>query len=148
MKTGLVIGKFYPPHKGHKYLINTAAQKVERLFVVVCERSDQEINAALRAEWIRTIHPNVEVLVADDIKKDNDPNAWGVYVKKLLGCIPDILFTSEDYGATYAKILGSRHVLVDKKREAVPISGTKIRKNPLRFMSYLEPCVIEYFLKK
>ena len=42
-RTGVVIGKFYPPHRGHKYLIDTAAGQVERLTVIVCARAGQTI---------------------------------------------------------------------------------------------------------
>lgn len=145
MKTGLVIGKFYPPHRGHKYLIDAAAKETDRLFVVVCRRQNQYIDVELRATWLRAIHPSANVLIAEDIQKDDDPHAWGAYIKEILGCTPDILFTSEEYGERYARILGARHVLVDQKRKAVPISATEIRKNPLRYAEYLEPCVLEYF---
>ncbi|MBI2056212.1 MAG: adenylyltransferase/cytidyltransferase family protein [Candidatus Sungbacteria bacterium] len=147
MKTGLVIGKFYPPHKGHKYLIGTAEKAVDRLIIIVCERDDQKISGDLRAKWLRAIHPHAEVLIAEDIKKDNDPYAWAEYIKKLLGLTPDVLFTSEDYGERYAGILGSRHTMVDRERTMVPITATEIRENPLEYKEYLEPCVYEYFLK-
>ena len=34
MTTGVVVGKFRPPHRGHKLLIDTAAASVDRLFVL------------------------------------------------------------------------------------------------------------------
>ena len=35
MKRGLVIGKFYPPHRGHKFLIETALNAVDHLDVLI-----------------------------------------------------------------------------------------------------------------
>ncbi len=40
MRRGLVIGKFYPPHKGHTFLIDTGRAQVDELTVIVCDRSD------------------------------------------------------------------------------------------------------------
>ena len=34
---GVVIGKFYPPHKGHEYLIETALQESDCVTVIVCD---------------------------------------------------------------------------------------------------------------
>ena len=36
MKTGLIIGKFLPPHLGHAFLVETASRQVDRLIVLVC----------------------------------------------------------------------------------------------------------------
>ena len=148
MRRGLVIGKFYPPHKGHKYLIDFAAQRVDHLVVVVCDRSDQEVSGKLRAQWLRTIHPNVQVIVVDDILKDEDSQAWAEYTEQFLSYTPDVVFTSENYGENYARFLQCEHVLVDKARAVVPISSTQIRANPLKCWGYLEPCVRGYFAKR
>ena len=34
---GLVVGKFYPPHRGHKLLIDTALAGVDEVHVIVCD---------------------------------------------------------------------------------------------------------------
>ncbi|MBV9849921.1 MAG: adenylyltransferase/cytidyltransferase family protein [Armatimonadetes bacterium] len=60
---GLVIGKFYPPHRGHKFLIETARAQVDHLTVIVCDRDTQTIPAERRAAWLREIHPDVDVTV-------------------------------------------------------------------------------------
>jgi HTH-type transcriptional repressor of NAD biosynthesis genes len=51
-KHGLVIGKFYPPHRGHKYLIDTAVAQCESVTVIVCWKKSQRISGVLRAQWI------------------------------------------------------------------------------------------------
>ncbi len=35
-RTAVVIGKFYPPHRGHKFLIDTAASQADHVTVIVC----------------------------------------------------------------------------------------------------------------
>jgi len=148
MKTGIVIGKFYPPHKGHGYLIEYAQKHVDLLTVIVCHRDDQKIHGETRAQWLRTIYPNITVMVVQDIGKDDDSKAWAIYTREFLGYVPDKVFTSEDYGYSYSKFLGSQHVMVDKNRNTVPVSATKIRNDPLGYLEFLEPCVRAYFTKR
>lgn len=40
MKTGLVLGKFMPPHKGHEMLISFAYQFVDKLHIIVDNVND------------------------------------------------------------------------------------------------------------
>ena len=142
---GLVVGKFYPPHRGHKHLIDTAAARVDELTVMVARKAGEAPDADLRASWLREIHPAARVIVVDDILRDDDSAAWAAYTVEVLGRAPDVVFTSEDYGDPYARYLGARHVLVDRERRAVPVSGTAVRARPLAHWDYLEPCVRAYY---
>ncbi|HYD93159.1 MAG TPA: AAA family ATPase [Candidatus Paceibacterota bacterium] len=148
-KRGLVIGKFYPPHRGHKYLIDTAVSKCETVTVIVCWKKNEVIPGPLRADWIRKIHPGVEVkVVVDDHLSDDDSKGWAEETIKVLGYVPDAVFTSEAYGDPYASYMGCVHVLVDKERATVPISGTMVRSDPQRHGAFLEPIVRAYFAKR
>lgn len=145
---GLVIGKFYPPHQGHKYLIDTATYACEKLTVVVFWKETDSILGAQRAEWIKQIHPEVEVLLAEDVDKSQHSfTRWAEFTIDLLGYAPDAVFSSESYGEAYAAHMGARHVLVDKEREQIPISATMVRDDPHSYLAFLEPCVREYFLR-
>ena len=154
MTRGVIVGKFYPPHKGHHYLLNTGVQNVDELTVIVCATKDQSIPGELRADWIRRIHPQVKVILADDNipeegqSAENYSKAWADYTIKLLGFVPDIAFTSEEYGERWTQYMGCKHFLVDIKRQTIPCSGTMVRSNPLKYLEYLEPCVQTYFLEK
>jgi NadR type nicotinamide-nucleotide adenylyltransferase len=145
---GLVIGKFYPPHRGHKYLIDTAMAQVERLAVVVCDIPGQTIPATLRAAWLQEMHPRATVLVIDDRDDEQDSRIWAEHTRSLLGSAPDVVFSSEDYGDAYATFLGATHIQVDRERRRVPCSGTAIRADPLTHWDCLEPCVRAYFVKR
>ena len=59
-----------------------------------------------------------------------------------------MVFSSEDYGETYARFLGCRHVMVDRERKNVAVSASAIWAAPLRHWEYLEPCVRAYFAKR
>jgi NadR type nicotinamide-nucleotide adenylyltransferase len=145
---GLVIGKFYPPHKGHNLLIRTAESYCDHVWVLVCDRPGEVPPATLRATWIREIHPHVSVIVVPDIVPSDDSLGWARYTEQILGFRPDAVFTSESYGDAYAAFLGSVHIRVDQERRNVPCSGTLIRSNPLDNLEYLEACVRAYFVKR
>lgn len=148
MTRGLVIGKFYPPHRGHKFLIETALAQVDHLDLLVCTRAEQTIPGELRAEWLREIHPQAIVRAIDDPGHDDDSHFWAEYTVRFLGRAPDLVFTSEDYGEAYARFLGCRHVMVDRERVHVPVSARAIRSAPLDCWDFLEPCVRAYFARR
>jgi len=145
---GLVVGKFFPPHKGHIYLIKEAKKGCDHLTVLVVDAKNESIPASLRAKWIRELVSDVEVLVVEDIYAYDDSRAWAKYTIKILGYSPDVVFTSEDYGDPFAQYMGCKHVLIDKERIHVPISGTKVRSNPLKYWDYIDEPVRAYFAKR
>lgn len=148
MASGLIVGKFYPPHRGHSFLIDSARARVEQLTVVVCERADQTIPGALRASWLRETHPDVDVRVVRDIEADDDSAAWAAYMIEILGGGPDVVFTSEPYGDAFAAALRCEHVSVDGRRLHVPCSGREIRNDPLSHLDDLQPCVRAHFVRR
>jgi NadR type nicotinamide-nucleotide adenylyltransferase len=147
MTLGFVVGKFYPPHRGHKRLIEEARGQVDRLVVMLAHHPDQTIPGEVRAAWLQEIHPDCEIhLVPDEL--DDDSREWAEFTMRHLGRSPDVVFTSEDYGPEFARLMGSRHVMVDRDRAAVPVSGSRIRAAPLDHLEFLEPCVRAYFVKR
>lgn len=146
---GLVIGKFYPPHLGHKYLIDTASSKCEKLTVIICWKQSETIPVTARAQWIKRLHPNVDVKVIEDNKLgDDDSEGWAKFTLDILGYKPDAVFTSESYGDPYAAFMGSIHVMVDRDRVDVPISATKVRSNPMKYSELVSPAVNGYFARR
>jgi NadR type nicotinamide-nucleotide adenylyltransferase len=147
MTLGFIVGKFYPPHRGHKHLIDSARKQVDELIVMLAAHPSQTIPGGVRYAWLREIHPDCDVrLVADEL--EDDSQQWADFTLKYLGRAPDIVFSSESYGLIYAALMGSRHVMVDHLRTTVPISGTRIRENPLSYLDHLEPCVRAWFVKR
>jgi NadR type nicotinamide-nucleotide adenylyltransferase len=147
MTLGFVVGKFYPPHKGHKHLIDTARRQVDRLVVLLPHHVSQTIPGELRKAWLEEIHPDCEIhLVPDEL--ENDPHEWAAFTLAHLGRAPDVVFSSEYYGEPFAAAMGSRHVAVDAARAVVPCSGTLIRRAPLDHLHFLEPCVRAYYVRR
>lgn len=147
MTLGVVVGKFYPPHRGHKLLIETARGQADRLVVILPYHPSQTIPGELRKAWLEEIHPDCEIhLVPDEL--ENDSEQWAKFTIAHLGRAPDAVFTSEEYGPRYAAFMGCRHVMVDLARAKVPCSGTAVRAAPLKHLDFLEPCVRAYYVRR
>ena len=147
MTLGLVVGKFYPPHRGHKRLIDAARARCDRLVVILAHHRSQTIPGELRLAWLREIHPDCDVrLVPDEL--DDDSQQWADWTVAYLGRAPDVVFSSEDYGPVYARLMGARHEMVDRARAIVPISGTAVRADPAAALDFLEPCVRAHFVPR
>lgn len=147
MTLGFIVGKFYPPHRGHKHLIDSARAQVDRLIVMIADHPTQSISGELRRKWLEEIHPDCDIhLVPDEL--ENDSQQWAAFTLRYLRCAPDVVFTSEDYGPEYARLMGARHVMIDHERTVVPVSGTLIRSSPLEYLEFLEPCVRSYFVRR
>ncbi len=157
-KHGLLLGKFLPPHRGHQYLIDFARQYADHLTVHVCAIPGEPIPGPLRYEWMREQWagcPEVTVVYCDDLNpqvpEDDPENFWDIWRNSLLRRTehtPDFVFASEPYGVKLAETLGARYIPVDQAREIVPVSGTVLRAEPLRFWRYLLLPARPYFARR
>jgi HTH-type transcriptional regulator, transcriptional repressor of NAD biosynthesis genes len=146
--TGIVIGKFCPPHKGHHFLIDSAFELCDLLYVLVCWKPAQTLPVEIRIKCISERHPDAMVIEVKDILDDDDTLGWAAYTIEILNKAPDVVFSSEDYGIHYAKAMGAKHVMVDLLRKKYPCSGTMIRNNPQEHLQYLSPCMRAYYIKR
>ncbi|MEO8700214.1 MAG: AAA family ATPase [Kofleriaceae bacterium] len=150
MTHGLVIGKFYPPHAGHHYLIRAAAREADRVTVVVMAATVETIALADRVAWLREVHAgdrNVTITgIVDDHPIDYHSDAiWRAHVELMKQAVHgepiDAVFTSEPYGDELARRLDARHVSVDLSRAEHRVSGTAVRADPVAYWDALAPCV-------
>jgi NadR type nicotinamide-nucleotide adenylyltransferase len=151
--TGLVIGKFLPPHRGHEHLVRFASARVDRLSVILFTKAADPIPGDLREAWMRELFPDVDLRrVTEEHSVDfADPAAWALWIgaiRRALPAGPDLVFSSEGYGDELARRLGARHVLADRERRAVPVSGTEVRADPLGRWEHLPPCVRPHFARR
>jgi len=84
-KTAVVIGKFYPPHRDHKHLIDTASAQTQDVTIIVCDEAAQTIPGELRAAWLREIHPDATVRVVRSPLAHDDSAGWARSTIKWLG---------------------------------------------------------------
>lgn len=160
-KNGLVLGKFFPPTLGHFGLIDFAKEQCENIFVIVCSIKSEEIPGEYRYNWVSSNYinsPNVivkwcnkELPQSPDECESTDEfyfKHWCPVVHEYINDL-NVVFTSEDYGDEFAKYLGVDHVLFDKDRKIIPVSGTKVRKYPYGDMwNFITDDVKKYFKKK
>ena len=148
-ETGVVIGKFYPLHKGHQYLIETAIKNSEYLYIIICIKDNEVPNRSIRFKWLKKLynHPNIIIKEIVDIYDQNDSELWAKLTKETIGNnrSPDVVFTSENYGHEYSRYLKCVHELVDLDRINIPISGTLIRNNPFQYWDYLDKIVRQFY---
>ena len=68
MTTGMLLGKFLPPHLGHVYLGEFAGCYVDHLTIVVGSLTREPIPGELRFRWMRELFPaNHVVHLTDDL---------------------------------------------------------------------------------
>jgi NadR type nicotinamide-nucleotide adenylyltransferase len=137
----LVVGKFYPPHIGHEYLIATALRHSRQVTAMVLASSAESIGMDARAAWLRESfagNDRLRVLAAlDEVRIDYaDPEIWQKHVEIMRAALAsagapaaDAVFSSERYGAELARQFSAAHVCLDPTRGVYPVSGTELRQN-------------------
>lgn len=160
MTTGLILGKFLPPHRGHEYLVNFAAGFADLVTVHVCPTGADPIPGELRYEWMRETfagRANIRVVYNPDplpqAPEDDPGNFWQLWRESLLcrepgGKEPTFVFASEEYGFRLGETLNAVYIPVDHLRSRFPVSGTAIRENAISQWEYLLPATRPYFAKR
>lgn len=159
MKTGLVLGKFLPLHKGHIALIDFAQTYCDDLTILICSTESETISGETRLGWIKDYYRNNEKIKPVHIVYDESvlPNTsvsskevsqkWADYLKNKFPHF-DFVFTSEEYGDYLAGFLNSVHISFNLEKNIVPVAGTLIRQNSFQYWDYLPGNVKPYFVKR
>src|SRR5258708_4010315 len=114
--SGMVLGKFMPPHLGHVYLVEFARHCVDALTVVVGSLPSEPIPGELRYQWMRELFPDVNVVHLTDEnpqKPEEHADFWNIWRSSLLRVLPGrptYVFAGEEYGARLAEALGARFI--------------------------------------
>jgi NadR type nicotinamide-nucleotide adenylyltransferase len=177
-RTGLVVGKFAPLHRGHQYLIDEAQRRCDRLIVLSYSKPELPgCGPERRARWLEKLYPKAQRVVLDDARlarlcvefghapitlpaneasddTHRDFVAW--VLRELCGTTVDAVFTSEHYGDGFAAALGRHqptqpavtHVEVDRARARFVISGTRVRADPHAHRLLLSPFVYADFVQR
>ncbi len=150
---GLYLGKFAPLHKGHQSVIETACKEVDKLSMIVYDCPEiTDIPLDVRADWIKHLYPDVDVIKAWD-----GPNTIGYtpeikkmhedYIHTIVKDIPlTHFYSSEPYGEHMSKALDTIDRRIDEKREVVPMSATKLRAETFKNKEFLDPYVYKDFI--
>lgn len=169
---GLVVGKFWPPHNGHLYLIDTARAQCNTLSIGIVAAEGQHPDGYERVRCLKEIYGDdfrIRVFLINEVE-DGDSAFWARYAIQSILALPDAVFTSERYGDPWAaeitkygrEVIANekyliadqddtyecKHVMVDFDRTLNPISGTMVRANPLNYWNFMSDPVKQIFAKK
>lgn len=155
---GLVFGKFYPFHNGHKELIQRALDECGIVLALVLSNEKESIPAPVRTLWINRTMDDVRLITR--YHEDNLPVDYGnpeldlAHSKEIVKGIghlrPDFLYTSEEYGDRIAGHLSdilNKTVVHRYVEPTTQISATEIRENiPMNWHALPGP-TREWFVK-
>lgn len=151
---GLTLGKFAPLHKGHQYIIETALNEVDELFLMIYDTDVTTIPLSVRANWIRKLYPQVKVIECwDGPDGYSNERSFEIlqenYIKSMLKGQPITKFySSEFYGDHVSQALSAEDRRVNEKRDVVPISGTMIREDPFKYREFISDEVYKDLITK
>ncbi|MFP4378313.1 MAG: adenylyltransferase/cytidyltransferase family protein [Spirochaetales bacterium] len=151
---GIIIGRFMPPHLGHRYLVEFAHRFSGDVTVFVCTLSHEPIPGAYRYEWMRELVPFANVVhITEEIPAAARDQTgayaiWADAVRSRIDHDPAYVFASESYGQALAGELGARFVPVDTQRSTFPISAGMIREDPYGNWDYIPQPVRPYYARK
>lgn len=149
VRSGLIVGRFDPPHLGHSYMIGWATERCDALVVFVNSSTARDAAPGeLRAAWLAELHPAVSVVeVRHELPTDfDDPELWNRWMDLFRShwphdSGPNVVFSSDPYVGELADRFGADAVVVDADRTTVPISATQIRAAPGDHLDRLAPPV-------
>lgn len=148
---GIIIGRFHPPHNGHRFLIDFSQKRVDELTIFLCSLPDEPIPGGVRYQWMRELFPDCRIVHFSEAIPEagrGNPDAhriWAEYISRNMPHGVQRVFASEEYGQALAQALGAEFVPVDVARSSVPVSGSAIRRQPLRYWDYLPAPVRAYY---
>ncbi|HOV14358.1 MAG TPA: AAA family ATPase [Spirochaetota bacterium] len=157
MKTGLVIGKFLPPHKGHLALIDYGLANCDELIILIHITENDYIEGERRICFLNEIYKNnnrvrieytnLETLPSSSVSDRDISKIWAFYLSKLFPEVR-IIFSSEKYGEYLAEYMNIECKIFDMDRIRYPISATMIRENPYIYWEFIPEQIKSYFVKK
>lgn len=145
MTTGLIVGRFLPPHAGHQLLVGTASALADRIVLLLLVGEDDSVPADLREQWLRAMFPAAQI--ARCSKPALADRGW---VRSIEQCIPgkiDLVFAGDDEEVALASSLGARYVQLDPHIQAVPVRSCDVRADPQAYWPFLPEPVRPHYAK-
>jgi HTH-type transcriptional regulator, transcriptional repressor of NAD biosynthesis genes len=151
---GLVLGRFLPPHRGHVHLCEVAEHMCDDLTIVVASLASEPIPGAVRVAGMRELFPRSSVVHhTTELPQEPAEHAafwqlWGDSLRACVGRPVQRVFASDRDGLRLAAELGAAWIPIDPDRTVFPVSGPRIRREPMRYFDALPRCVRPHFVRR
>lgn len=159
-RVGAYIGKFYPPHIGHLWVVDTLVDKLDELYIIISKNDirNQEIlkndgfkvlDANLIKTWFEEHYKDnkkikVEIFDETNLKPyPDDQDKWADKFKKQFPFV-NVKIADESYRVYNQKFFPTYEFLAIP-RDVINIHSTQIRNNIQKNLEYLIPTAKEYF---
>lgn len=150
-----IVGKFLPPHQGHKMMIDFACSLAREVIVCVEQQKQEPIDVFLRQRWLQQVVPSnaiVQPLLGVHPQSPSDCDSeeafWAHWKKVIQEHAPkvDVIVSGDTYGAKLAHDLGVAWMPID--RQEFPVSATLIKQNLWEHMEFLIPPAQQAFARR
>ncbi len=148
--TGVILGKFMPPHEGHVALVRTASYLVDRLTIILSASDKDPISPSVRKSWMESLFPEAVVIVVNNGAEPvaSDSPDWGPIIRGFHPEAIDRVIGSEDYIVELAKALNAQHFILDPMWMAFPANSVEVREDPFNHWKSIPDYVRPYFQKR
>ena len=148
--TGVILGKFMPPHEGHVALVRTASYLVDRLTIILSASDKDPISPSMRKSWMESLFPEAVVIVANNGAEPlaSDSPDWGPIIRGFHPEAIDRVIGSEGYIVDLARSLNAQHFILDPMWMAFPANSVDVREDPFNHWKSIPDYVRPYFQKR
>ncbi len=148
--TGVILGKFMPPHEGHVALVRTASYLVDRLTIILSASDKDPISPSVRKNWMESLFPEAVVIVANNGTEPLAPDSpdWGPIIRGFHPEAIDRVIGSEGYIVDLARALNAQHFILDPMWMAFPANSDEVREDPFNHWKSIPDYVRPYFQKR
>ena len=163
MRIGAFIGKFYPPHKGHAWVVDGLINKLDEIYIIISKnekRNNQILNendfevldANLIASWFKEHYknnPKVKVRIFDEGQFKPYPEDRDKWAEKFKQEFPEVnLKIADESYREYNEKYFPEYEFLAIPRDVVNIHSTEIRNNLKDNFRYLMEEAKPYFKNK
>ncbi len=148
--TGVILGKFMPPHEGHVALVRTASYLVDRLTIILSASDQDPISPSVRKNWMESLFPEAVVIVVNNGEEPlaSDSPEWGPIIRGFHPEAIDRVVGSEGYIVDLARSLNAQHFILDPMWMAFPANSVEVREDPFNHWKSIPDYVRPYFQKR
>lgn len=159
-RIGAFVGKFYPPHIGHTWVIDNVVKNLDEVYVIISKneirnedikenQSFTTLNAELIKSWFEKHYennPKIKVAIFDESglrPYPEDRDVWAEKFKKEFPMV-NVKIADEGYRA-FNKEFFPEYEFYPIERDVIPIHSTQIRQNLKENFDFLIDEAKEYF---